>query len=240
MGLSQNYFDQFNKTFLDYIKALSETKLNNIKYCLFYPMLGKDYFDKREILIIGRAVNLWGEKEKHWDSLSANEDIVKNAIDFSLPYYGDTCAINWVNKDWDNDESHVRYSPFWQVIYKLIMQQYGCNDANWSYKMAWSNLYKIAPSAGGNPNRKLEWQSQLENCKKLFELEISELQPKNVIMITGLDGWAKDFVAEYTEVKETYVKAIAKIGNSNIIITSRPERKPQQVFIDEIAKYLVK
>lgn len=44
-------------------------------------MLGKDYFDKREILIIGRAVNLWGEKE-NIGTAYANEDIVKMQLIF--------------------------------------------------------------------------------------------------------------------------------------------------------------
>ncbi len=119
------------------------------------------------------------------------------------------------------------------------MQQYGCDEKNWSNIMAWSNLFKIAPALGGNPNRKLEWQSQQKNCEQLFQMEIAELNPKNVVMITGLD-WAEGFVNEYTEINGNYVKAVAKIGNSNIIITIRPERKPQQAFLDEVAKYLIK
>ena len=235
MKLSKSYDKIFEKTFTDYVDTVKESKLKDTQYCLFYPMIGKDYFDKKEILVIGIAVNNWGNDG--WSSNDKNENIIQKASDYSIAKNKQQCPISCaVNDDWTDKNSRVRYSKFWQLTYKLIQRCYERNDINWSYIMAWSNLYKIAPHLGGNPNKKLEWDSQLKNCKELFRKEIEELKPKNILMMTGL-SWANDFIEDYKIVKNDIVAAIAKVNDSNIIITTRPENKNQEFFIKNTLAY---
>ena len=236
--MTYHYENLFYQTFIDFIETIKESRLNDTKYCLFYPMIGKNFFEQREILIVGRAVNSWGSEGSHWTSLDKIDGVVEDAILESDPASEGKCALDWVNEIWDNNDSNISHSAFWQLTYKLIMNAFGRDNNNWSNIMVYSNLFKIAPAFGGNPTRKLEWDGQLENCKKLFLQELSELQPKYVILITDL-GWAEEFVPEIKRLENEFVKGIARIENSNIIITVRPERKPQIPFIEEVKRYLM-
>ncbi len=110
MQLSEIYVEKFNVTYSEFVKSLTTSTLNNTEYCLFYPMFGKNYFDKKEILFIGRAVNNWGDIP--WNSLENNVQVVEKAIDFSKPEVEGECAIDWVNQDWVNKDSNVSHSAF--------------------------------------------------------------------------------------------------------------------------------
>lgn len=108
--------------------------------------------------------------------------------------------------------------------------------------MAWSNLYKMSPALGNNPTEK-ECKLQIEYASKLIDKEIEELKPKNVVFITG-DTWIKDVETNFLQNVDInwqdndIIKWIGKYGNAKIIITSRPEGKPQQQFIDSLIKHL--
>lgn len=239
--LSEKYQEQYEKTVKDFVENLKKDKLKTKKYSLFFPMIGKDYFKKREILVMGIATNGWPNP---WSCSSFKNSIIEKSINESLPEEN-MCAIDWVNEHWYDKNWRVRHSSFWQVTYKLIQAKYNCNDENWCCKMAWSNLYKIAPAYGGNPEIDIEWQSQYENCKKLFEMEIEELKPKNLLLITGLDWvcWGEGHFIEEKKLekhnKNKYVKATGNFKNSNVIITIRPEYQNQEKFITEVIPFMV-
>lgn len=246
--LSSEYQKLFKQTALDYVKEIKQDKhLQNKKYVLFYPTIGKDYFKSRELLIIGRANNGWPNS---WTCKKFDKKVIKKSIDESQPNKGE-CAFEWLNKYKGKDvfSKMVRKKPFWNTTYNLIREHYRRNHEDWTHMIAWSNLYKIAPKDGGNPNRKIEWQSQQKNCEKLFSQEIKELRPENVIMITDLDWvcWEKDVCfIENNKLKKfpknKYVKATGNINGSNIIITSRPDQRKsgfsQDGFVKEIIKHL--
>ena len=55
--------------------------------------------------------------------------------------------------------------------------------------MVWSNLYKIAPSGGGNPDGKLQ-NIQFPFCRDILVQEIAAFRPRRVVFATGID-WAE-------------------------------------------------
>src|SRR5690606_25741063 len=81
-------------------------------------------------------------------------------------------------------------SFFWNLAYRLISDYYGFErDSNWEWstKMVWSNLYKIAPD-GANPDEE-EKKFQNEYSIKLFQKELDELKPKYCIIPTNEKWW---------------------------------------------------
>jgi hypothetical protein len=60
---------------------------------------------------------------------------------------------------------------------------YNRTDVNWNNIIAWSNLMKIAPADGGNPDAD-ETETQQQYAAKLFIKELDDLKPRNVLIMT--------------------------------------------------------
>jgi len=105
--------------------------------------------------------------------------------------------MSWVTKRWgpQKDKAYnTRRSAFWRVIravvYRLKIADADDNETPWSSHLVWSNLYKIAPCDGGNPNSTLR-KAQLDGCVKLLQWELKHYQPRRVLFLTG--WWADQF-----------------------------------------------
>ena len=211
------------------------------EYALMFPMVGKNYFDNPELLVFGRALNGW-EKEGYFDFSSDNKNVIKGTIGVSTNY--NPCSMSFVNNNWDIPTQYgylFRRSSFWQVICKTMMQKFGKTNEDWTYNLAWSNLYKICPPYEGNPSEYLAG-CQFEVSKKIILKEIELLKPKNVLFITGWN-WVNEFFKDDNILKKESNKYVCGSGNyssSNLIVSIRPEMQNRQDFVDEVAKYLLK
>ena len=139
---------------------------------------GNVYNDKAiRILFVGRAVNGWeiGFKDGTID------EIVDQVFE-SASNMGDIAA--GVVEDQNGNQYNYNKSPFFQLCHKL-MNLYGLSE-NWSERMAWTNLYKVAPYEKGNPNNSLIRET-LSGCASILRKEISYLRPTHIVFIT--DAW---------------------------------------------------
>lgn len=244
------FSDEYNKLFrenvLSFVKNRKESSLETEEdYCLFYPSLSVPQNEQVDFLVYGQAVNGWmGSAHENF-----NTQELKKLIEYSNHYFSDEeaqhCPLDFVNVRWSAavyngerdkvkkyyNENSSQYwfsrSFFWRVVYKLVSDHYSYNrdTGNWSKKVVWSNLYKIAPARGANPDEtEKAWQK--ETSLPLFKKELDELKPQNAILITNW-SWAEPFVS--------YIGAIAnhespsppivyagKYGGSNILVTTRP------------------
>lgn len=148
-------------------------------------------------------------------------------------------------------EAHPYYlsRPIWGYTENVWCQLNNCiNNKNisdhqaweerWYENIVWSNLFKIAPASGGNPNKSLRKQ-QLEACKELLKAEINEFNPTHVLFLTNWDGWFDHFNDEYSfdyNNKEDYVAGSGKYKNSKMVVAVRPEWKPKIVYLEEVMK----
>lgn len=150
------------------------------------------------LMVVGRAVNGW-DKEHGWNhgefASSSPMKLVTEAYEKSL-----VDPLQWVINSWGHNKDvngklyNTARSSFWQLsrrVLKNILPEDEWNDDTWSTKLIWSNLYKIAPTEGGNPNNTL-CKYQLEYCKRILRHEISINKPKYIIFVTGYN-WFKDF-----------------------------------------------
>lgn len=229
------------KTLLDHHKYLSSNhpdKLRTNKYSLFYPMIGKDYYEKRLLMVYSQYAQDCKPSFKLTNNKAAIETIIKKSHTYSTP--PKVCPLDWVNKNWIK---HGLFRSFlWNITYKIAMEKYGRSEDNWNNVIAWSNLMKVSPCTP-NAITPEDFTPQLSNCAHLFKEELSLLQPKNVLLITNLDKWAgpllKTAGIKYQEVKTGYVQATAAYRGSQLIITEKPFAGNHLRFIEEVCSHMV-
>ena len=220
------------------LKDLYTTLIDNVadikgEKCAFFAQVGENY--QKKIMVIGRACNGYITSSLNIHTLfGTSEEAIVNRND-QMKWVAD-CAGN-------KDGYNTNKSAFWRVT-KRIAQKFYPND--WYSYIAWSNVCKIAPWKGGNPNNAL-YYAQLESCKKIFEEEVRQLSPKFVIMFTGED-WAKDFLLylnkgkELKSIKELdwdkYKCHVYDINGTFFILTEHPQGKKEKVHAESIINFI--
>ena len=217
-----------------YEKLLKDNTFENIStFCIQW---GK-YFPKEEktgILFIGKAINGW---------ITDDTDINILFGDSEERIFAREDQMEWVHKkEGSNNRYNTKTSAFWRVI-KQISQHYFPTE--WYSYVAWSNLCKIAPSKGGNPNNKLYYE-QLDSCRQILSKEIEILSPKAVVMLTS--GWDKDFLyylndniqpkSEMTLDWYGYQTILYKIKGILYISSPHPQGKSEDKHIEAIIKLI--
>ncbi len=252
MKLDKNYDEQFTLMLKTYC---NEQKMLEKEYVSFYPQVGKEFQKELDILFIGRAVNGWGTEtlptfsNKKLTS-KINDSYFQGIKEYSTDGTGyiNKCPLGWLVDEWDNYGMGKR--PIFRLIRDIAKEHHVKNyskelEENWTHHFAWSNLYKIAPKNGGNPDAKIEWQTQDDHCEKLIEMELEQLQPKYAIFITDMnwliDGEPYSFIKNAKEeviIKNDFIEATYLYNKTKIIITKRPEFRPGEEFFNEIKKHI--
>lgn len=229
------------KALLDLAKTmeLPENKaFTKGKYSLFYPMLGKDYEEKKELIVYGQYVSDWQPTFRLTKDKKQIENLVKKAYEYSIVARG--CALDWVNKYWVKQELYRSF--FWNITYKLVVERYGRTEDDWNHIIAYSNLVKIAP-LGDDAFPHEVFQAQLFNSAHLFKEELSILQPKNVLLITNLHNWAEPVLRtagiRFEKESSEFVEATAAYRGTNIIVAKKPFTADHRKFLDEVKRNMV-
>ena len=153
----------------------------------FCPLRGCRY--QGELMVVGRAINGWRDEACLPKGPAGAGDLERIACELSK------ISMSWVSRHWQSrpPEYNTRRSAFWRVIRSVSLKLVaGARDDDWPTHLVWSNLYKVAPWAGGNPPAALQ-HVQRDGCKKLLNLEISAFRPKRVLFLTGWN-WAQQLV----------------------------------------------
>ncbi|WP_018126901.1 hypothetical protein [Balneola vulgaris] len=220
-----------------YQRLLEKNSFKNI--CTFCCQWGKNYpfEEKSGFLFVGKAVNGWVTSDT--DVFELFNDSNPNRI------FARKDQMEWVHNLYGNKHGYnTRKSAFWRLI-KMISERYYPDD--WYSNVAWSNLYKIAPYNGGNPNVKLQ-TFQREYCIEILNKEIEIFNPKYVVFLTS--GWEDPFIKKLNgfdkmmEVGKTqwgkYQTKMIDINGTYFIVTHHPQGKKElthrNVIIDLIQK----
>ncbi len=222
----------------DDLKSLYGDMLKNNTFenvCTFCLQWG-DNFPKDKntgILFVGKAVNGWITDETDIEVLFGDSDQ-------RIFARGD--QMKWVHDLEGGEKYNTKKSAFWRVIKKISQIQY---PQDWYSHIAWSNLCKLAPFEGGNPNNALYYE-QLEYCQKIIQKEIEVLSPKVVVLFTS--GWEKDFLLYLNDNNPTkseiqidwngYVTKLYKIKNTTFIATPHPQGKDEMKHVEIITKLI--
>jgi hypothetical protein len=254
---SEDYDKLFFENVVKFKNDITNYVSGNKEYATFYPSFGIKEKENCDFLILGQAVNGWGSAFDLESDL-IYEEIVSEAVKYSNNYLKDLehSPLDWVNIHWTKRylEEHRKKeiiknfykngdyvtcrSFFWNVTFKLICDYYNDLDRdswNWSKRMVWSNLYKIAPD-GANPNG-LELNIQEEYSLKLIKKEIEELNPKYCIVLTNGKWWIP-FQEKLNSLKLDYsseiIHSFEQFNETKIIVTSRPFVGNSDKHVNEI------
>lgn len=210
----------------------SKYKGKDKKLCLFNAQVGNQY-DKK-LMIVGRAVNGW-----------SNEFTINNINNTELLSALDTpktseCPLKWIINTSNEDEGYnSNRSAFWRIAKKTAFHlNPKLSNDSWTSSIVWSNLYKIAPSAGGNPSDSL-CDLQFQYCNKILQLEIELYKPKYILFLTGIN-WFNGYLEEKNSFENSleykYIDATGTYLSSKIIIAKHPQGKPEDIFISELSR----
>lgn len=138
-----------------YEKMTDGNTFSNI--CVFCMQWGDKFPEKENdgILFVGKAVNGWIHDKTDIDTL-----------------FGEDChrifarcdQMKWVHNLENDVKYNTKKSAFWRVVKAISQNFYPKNE--WYANVAWSNLYKIAPYKGGNPDKNLR-KEQVKLCVEI-------------------------------------------------------------------------
>lgn len=204
----------------------------------FCSLKGKLY--NQRIMVVGRAVNGWRGKilptqlEDNKEKKAFAKKILENQSH-------NECPMLWVNRCWGGDTPYnTKRSAFWRCIKKTLdgLKLVDTSENNWASYLVWSNLYKIAPSTGGNPNPTL-CRLQYEGCKDLLNLEIETYKPEKILFLTG-EGWVTPFIEEASmqlaPESSTYVRKIGFLHGAHCVVAEHPMTKKESIWVNEVVE----
>jgi hypothetical protein len=178
----------------DILKALGESadRLPDTPLTGFGAAVGSDY--RGELFLVGRAVNGF---DGHCLPRALQQEESRTAFlgEICSAFAEESCPMSWVSSSWSGQGYNPATSAFWRTAKRVAfgLDLPDLNPQSWSSRLAWSNLYKIAPFAGGNPNARLQ-SLQFDLCRTLLDVEIRTLRPQNMVLATG--DWANAFLRD--------------------------------------------
>jgi hypothetical protein len=242
--MSPEYASQYERL-LETVARTPDARGNTLNS--FWPMVGHRFED--ELLIVGRAVNGWGED---WTAEGAGDPASRRRIVESTRALseGDSrCPMLWVTDHKANrkpGEWNPRRSAFWRVIEKIALRGVvPPEDAGrWPSYCAWSNLYKVSPkpprSGQGNPEGALR-AVQVPLAADLLAREVEEMAPRRVLVLTGL-GWFRPFADalglavrpwDATVGGKIYIEGVADQGGRCWVIGPHPQSRPDEPIVSQ-------
>jgi len=203
------------------------------KFCIQW---GKEFpaEENEGILFYGRANNSWVTSSDSLEELFAEG--------------GEECIFARENQmAWmEEDETESGYRPSRSALIRTMRNVASEYYVDWSSHVAWSNLYKIAPWEGGNPNDEL-CDAEYEDCVEIMRKEIDFLSPRIVVMLTGYH-WAKDFLVSMNagqepkyidkEVWGDYEAWAYRIDGRLFVVSEHPQGKPEAVHAEAIVNLI--
>lgn len=211
----------------------------------FWPAVGARFQPDESLLAVGRAVNGWGST-----SFSATDlqraDKRKEVIDDARKYKrGQDAPLSWVvEREGADGDYNTRRSQFWMVLKAVLQRLRGEAEESWSGRLAWSNLYKVAPREKDNPSGRLKTIQRNESGIDLLREEIRQLRPRAVVFLTG-PGWAGHFLKKMQVewvVKERKGLAVeaGRLDGIPLVVSRHPQGKKQRDWVNETLMLLEK
>ncbi len=260
--------DLYQKLFF----ACNENK-NFSKDSVFVAIKGSHYDNNTvKLLLVGRAPNSWNPRPnilQGCPNCCSKACLMTRTSPAVFGHSAQTqfnCTLRW---NWIESRKNILYGTgtsycisnkaFWayaeSILRKLIQDQQPKSiqeDPIWMKNIAWSNLYKISPAVGGNPNSYLR-ELQREVCVSILKEEIDVLKPTHVLFMTGYDwlsdyNWSEDFRSIFSSINyigknvqrgikknDIYVEATAYYNNNiKIVIACRPETRTQEPYTEAV------
>lgn len=225
--------ERYSAVYEDLIGTLAGAGVlsSRARYVAMWPMRGHSFGGGT--LVLGRAVNGWTDTE--WRTRDAvtrygRQRIVARARALSEPCTG--CPLAWVSQSWGAPRGTYssKTSAFWRTVRGVVGGEEG---TPWPSEICWSNLYKVAPAAGGNPSPS-EREAMFEGAAKLLRLELAVFRPTRVLVLTGR-SWFERFVeplgVPITWGRGALVQGTGTDGQATWVVAAHPQGKNESALI---------
>lgn len=208
----------------------------------FTAMAGAEYYGQStRLMLIGRAVNGW----EALDTSGALAFGLAAEVAFERP------GFTWVSGEGGQMRSlhcegyRLGRSPFWRAARRLLEVLGVDASGRWIERLAWSNLYKLAPRKSGNPPNAL-CRAQIGPCREILAEEIRRFAPTHIFMPVGWNWFRSDgrydFSRLFSCVEHTggrYAEGRARFelpdGQSvPAVIACRPEGRREEEYVREV------
>jgi hypothetical protein len=236
-ALSADYARSYERL-LAAVGARSDVEPDEL--ALFWPMVGHAY--RGELLVVGRAVNGWIDRVIVEQLRSADERIRLTQLARQTSLGDGSCPMGWVTWRWGRGggEYSTARSAFWRHIRAVLasVDPASRQDADWSSRLAWSNLAKLAPWAGGNPGGSL-LDVQRSIGPELLRREVADLAPKRILVLTGR-WWFEPFAEALglrVEWRDGLVAGVADEQGRRWVIAAHPQGKPRSILEEVVAAF---
>jgi hypothetical protein len=218
--------------YLRLLDAVAQTSGGD-RLVTLWPMRGRLY--RGDLMVVGRALNGWGAGTAFWprDARDAQgRDRVLQRTREESEGGPKNCPLAWVAKCWQAKRGYnTARSAFWRTARAVLMRGEE-PSRNWSSRLCWTNLYKVAPAAGGNPEPALQ-RVQLAACAELLRLEVEAFQPARVLVMSGAAWFAPfaDALGLGIVRRRGYVEGVFCDRGRTWVVTKHPERKPEAPLV---------
>ena len=153
--------------------------ISNATLTSHWPLVGR-HFD-RGVLIVGQAVFGW---VTDWvPSEAATAAGRRRILADSRAVFSELAdPMQWI------DGHRVEHSPFWRTAHEVV-DALTPGDAPWFTRVAWANLYPVAPNdVKGNPTGLLR-EIQTAPAAGFLDAIVEALEPRLVLVLAGPYIW---------------------------------------------------
>lgn len=225
------------------------------KLSIFVPMKGSLYnSEKIKMMVVGRAVNGWGETAVEQRNNFTNHIIEDIECEK---------RFDWIEKEKAEHNYDALAKPFWHYTKSILETLRGkrFESPNWYEAIAWANLFPIsyACTNKGNPSNRIKY-AQFQTAKNLLIAQIEHFKPTHVLVISGWAGWFVLQKSKKYHMKEdtkflpnvyernvnnevvrgsgSYVitgSSASEIIHIPVVVSRRPEFFNKETFVNEVA-----
>jgi hypothetical protein len=184
----------------------------------------------QELFVVGRATNGWGAP-------FTAADVTDPAGRAKVIEASQLRAMDWVAAEWSAPKGKyaTRRSAFWRVT-RRVASGLGIEGPGWSTRIAWSNLYRVAPAAGGNPSDPL-CRAQEAACLDLLRQDLGTHRPRHVLVLAG-ENWFRPFGkglgCVLTGVNEDAIDCLGVVGESKVVVARHPQGRREAAMVARI------
>jgi len=198
----------------------------------FWPKIGARY--DGDLLLVGRATNGWIDRWVPSDGIEPAEIARVARQSGEGLVNGD--QLGWVLDRWQPGDGgySTATSQFWQTTSHL-MAALRPDEINWPSLIAWTNLTKVAPWTGGNPDKEL-LGVQRGLGPQLLAREVAELEPRLVVAFTG-QWWFEPFADELGlpfEWRTGLVVGVARETSRTWVVAVHPMTRSPRAVADAV------
>lgn len=231
---SSQYVQLYSRMLADCLRVRPRGKQAQVT--AFWPVRGSAFRAGESLLVIGRAVNGWTDDAVVLGAPEA-EMRARDVLGQAQRSAWRPSPLAWLEKDQVGPNGYrPRRSQFWATARGVASHLDG-TQRDWTDRLAWSNLYKIAPHSGGNPGSLLR-RAQHPYSEELLEREVADWRPGRILILAGW-WWTKTALPSICRhwprcSNDPFVEATGSWADVPVVVACHPQGREIAPLVDSV------